>query len=168
MKSKNVKIKNKKIVIKNKKKFIRCVVIFCLVLLLIFLTSAFSNKEIVINNDTNMSNININKHSKEVKLYYEGLMNDFVIEYNDVQNLVWTYIYNNVSNDKNIEKLIDEVNTIFSSNDWSTIGLKKNAKWRGSYRIDKSTNALIFKFENKDIEPTWVEDNSISYMIEKN
>ena len=95
-------------------------------------------------------------------------MNDFITDYNNIQNAAWTYIYNKVVDGKTMDSLVDEVNQIFESGDLSSIGIEENTKWRGKYRIDKDSNVLLFKFEIKEIEPTWVENSSVSYMIEKN
>lgn len=164
----NNKEYRKKIVIKDKNKFYKFIGLFCIFLILIVVINMLSNKKITIDNNTDISKLNINKYSKEVKMYYEGMMEEFIVEYNNIQNIAWTYIYNNVTGDKNIDELIDEVNKVLLSDDWSSIGLEKNTKWRGSYKIDKSTNILMFKFETKDVEPTWIENDNVSYMIEKN
>lgn len=158
----------KKIVIKDKNKFYRTVSIFIIILLLIVIILIFGNRSIKIDNNTNIKKINISKYSYEVKLYYESLMNDFVTDYNNVQNKVWTYIYNEVVSGKDIESLIDEVNQILESDDLSSIGIEESTRWRGTYKIDKTSNALLFKFEVKEIEPIWIGDTSVSHMIEKN
>lgn len=164
----NKKSKKLKVVIKNKNKFYKFIGIIIVIILLIVVLNIFSNKKIIVDNNTNISKINLNKHSEELKLYYEGLINEFIVEYNNVQNMSWTYIYNNIASDKTMEELIDDVNRIFLSNDWSSLGMEKNIKWRGSYEIDKSNNTLTFKFESKNIEPSWIDDSSVSHMIMKN
>lgn len=166
--NKKLNNKPKKIVIKDKKKFYRTIGIFAILLLLIVVIINFSNKDININDNTNIQNININKYSSKIKLYYEGLMNDFIAEYNNIQNLTWTYIYSNLVEGKGMDELIDEVNQILESGNLSSLGIEKSTKWRGKYRLDKDTNVLLFKFENKNIEPSWIEDSSVSYIIERN
>jgi len=167
-KSHNTHHKKTKIVIKNKNKLYRAIAVFAAIILLIVIVIIVSNRSITIDSNTDMARVNIKKYSEEVKLYYEGLMNDFVAEYNNVQNMAWTYIYNNMIGDKTMEVLINEVNQVLSTDDWSTIGMTKNTKWRGIYRIDVDTNALLFKFETKEIEPAWITDLSVNYMIEVN
>lgn len=168
MENNKVNNKVKKIVIKDKKKFYRTIGIFTLLLLLVVVIINFSNKDVKIDDNTNIQKININKYSSEIKMYYEGLMNEFISYYNNIQNVAWTYIYNNLVEGKTMDSLVDEVNQIFESGDLSVLGIENNTKWRGKYKINKDNNTLLFKFEIKKIEPTWIEDSSVSYMIEKN
>lgn len=155
----------KKIVIKNKKKLLMACIIFCLILVLIFLVC---NKGVKIDDNTNILNINITKYSNDIKIYYDESMDKFINDHSSLQNVVWTYIYNNISSENTIESLIDNVNVILSSNDWSLFGIEKNTRWRGIFAINKTSNVLTFKFENKDIEPEWILDEKVSYIIEKN
>ena len=74
--------KVKKIVIKDKKKFYRTISIFTVLLLLIVAIITFSNKNINIDDNTNIQKINVSKYHSEIRLYYEGLMNEFIIGIN--------------------------------------------------------------------------------------
>lgn len=159
----------KKIVIKDKNKFYKAIGIFAIILILIIviISSSVSKK---IDDSTNILELKTKKYAKEIKEYYdtEGKINEFVNDYNNIQNQAWMYIYNNLVEDKTQEDLIVEVNEILASDDWSKLNTEKNTKWKGVYHIDTESNSMVFKFENSSIEPSWIEDSSVSYMIEKN
>ena len=163
------KTKKKKIVIKDKNKFIKAIAVFVIIIIfvVIIIASAGGKK---IDDSTNISELKTKKYAKQIKEYYEsqGKIYEFINDYNNIQNQAWMYIYNNLVEDKTQEMLIQEVNEILVSNDWSKINMEKNTKWKGIYRIDTESNSMVFKFESSEIEPDWIDDNSVSYMIEKN
>lgn len=168
MKNLENEVKHKKIKIKNKKKFITTIIVLLVVILLLIVV--LSGKNQVIDNNTNILEVNAKKYSDEIKSYYEseGMKETFVSEHTNLQNQIWTYIYNNINQDNTIEVLMDEVNKILLSDDWSSLNLEKYKKWNGTYHIDSHTNILYFKFKNKKIEPKWIEDEDINYIFEKN
>ena len=169
MKENEVKTKSKKIKIKNKKKFVIAIAVIAVVLILIFAIKG-RGSNIVIDGNTNVLELNANKHAEQIKGYYEtdDMKNQFVNEYNSLQNQVWLYIYNNINDTNTMEKLVAEVNKVLESEDWSLLKVDRNTKWNGLFYMNKDNNTLIFKFANKDIEPTWINDTDISYMFEKN
>lgn len=155
----------KKIVIKNKKKLILSCSIFLLILVVFF---SICNKNVKIDENTNILGLNVNKCSNDIKLYYNESIDKFISDHNNLQNTIWTYIYNNISSENSMETLIDNVNTILASKDWSLLGIEKNKTWIGEFSIDKTSNVLNFKFKNKDIEPEWILNEKVSYIIIKN
>ena len=169
MKENEVKTKSKKMKIKNKKKFIIAIAVIAVVLIVVFSTRG-NGKDIVIDNNTNVLELNASKHAEQIKGYYENadMKNQFVNEYNTLQNQIWLYIYNNINDTNTMEKLVAEVNKVLESEDWSLLKVDRYTKWNGSFYMNKDNNTLIFKFANKDIEPTWINDTDISYMFEKN
>ena len=169
MKENEVKTKSKKMKIKNKKKFIIAIAVIAVVLIVVFSTRG-NGKDIVIDNNTNVLELNASKHAEQIKGYYENadMKNQFVNEYNTLQNQIWLYIYNNINDTNTMEKLVAEVNKVLESEDWSLLKVDRYTKWNGSFYMNKDNNTLIFKFANKDIEPTWINDTDTSYMFEKN
>lgn len=152
----------KKIVVKNKKKLIISCGIFLLILVLIF---SICNKNVKIDENTNIFRLNTNKYSNDIKAYYNESMDKFISDHNNLQNTIWTYIYNNISSENSMESLIDNVNTILISKDWSLLGIEKNQTWIGTFSIDKTSNVLTFKFKNKNVEPEWILNEKVSYII---
>lgn len=162
------KTKNKKIAIKDKKKF--CISIIAFLLLIVILIIISVNKKVVIDSSTNIIELNEKKYSKQIKEYYdnEEVKNQFVNEYITLENQIWMYIYNNINDNNTIELLINEVNQILESDDWSILNIQKYTKWSGTYHMDSYSNTLLFKFKTKDIEPSWILNEEINYMFEKN
>lgn len=163
------KTKKKKIVIKDKNKFIKAVAIFAVIIILIIIIIASSGSK-KIDDSTNISELKTKKYAKQIKEYYEsqGKIDEFITDYNNIQNQAWMYIYNNLVENNTQEMLIEEVNEILASDDWSKINMEKNIKWKGVYHINIDSNSMVFKFETSEIEPNWVDDDTVSYMIEKN
>lgn len=159
----------RKIVIKDKTKFFKAIGIVAIVFLLLIVIIVSSGKK-TIDDSTNIMELKTKKYAKEIKAYYEteGKIEEFINSYNNVQNQAWMYIYNNVSGDKTQEDLVKEVNEVLKTNDWSSINVEQNTKWKGTFYIDTESNTMKFKFEKSSIEPSWIEDSTVSSYIEKN
>lgn len=169
-KGKNKKrVLKKKLVIKNKKKFyIAIAALIVIILFILVLKSTFGKKKI--DNTTNITELKLSKYSEQIREYYEleGSKDNFIDEFNNIQNQVWMYIYNNISEERTMEDVIVEVNTVLESDDWTKLELEKSKIWKGSYYIDKENNALKFKFESKEIEPSWSNDETLQNIIVHN
>ena len=120
----NVNTKNK-VGIKDLKKFVIFIIVSIIVIFIIVFVTLLCNKKQEINDNTNISELNIKKYSSEIKENYEleGKKDKFIEDYYYVQNGVRMYILNNSTLEDNsfeslkekIGGLLEETNSLLSS-----------------------------------------------------
>lgn len=160
---------NKKVYTLNIKKFLTFVSIVVLIIAIIIVIIS-SKKKIEINEATNISKLNASKYSKEIVEEYSkgGIKEKFITDFNSIQKSVSVYlISNSTTESSHFSELVDQVNEILKSTNWEKLETDKPIFWNGTWNINSSGN-LIFKFENKDIEPSWINDEDIQGLITKN
>ena len=154
------KTKNK-IEIVDKKRFFTSISI-CLVFIIIIsiIIVSFSNGN---KGDSSLSSMDASKNVKELLSKYEanGMKEEFIKDYNEIQSKVGIYLMNNVTTDNSsFNSIVNDLNNVLKSNDWSKINLSKNDTWNGVWSLDKEGN-LKFKFSLKKVEPSWVNDTEL-------
>lgn len=166
----NVNTKNNKVEIKNLKKFVTFIIISIIILFIIVLVILLLNKKENIDENTDISNLNVKKYTSEIKEAYEldGKKDKFIEDYYYVQNGVGMYILNNSTLDNNsFESLLDKLNKTLAKKDWSEIEMEMPTSWNGKWSVNEKGN-VKFKFSNKDIEPSWLSDESVKSLVELN
>ena len=165
----NVNTKNK-VGIKDLKKFVIFIIFSIIVIFIIVFVTLLCNKKQEINDNTNISELNIKKYSSEIKENYEleGKKDKFIEDYYYVQNGVGMYILNNSTlEDNSFESLKEKINKILSKKDWSELEMEVPTSWNGKWSVNEKGN-VKFKFASKDIEPSWLEDENIKSLVELN
>lgn len=154
--------KNQKVVIKDPRKFFTFLGI-CAVILIIIIVVIIMNQKVKITDGTDISGLNTNKYSKEIKSEYDkdGMKDKFVEEYYMVKNAVGMYIMNNstLASDS-FTQLQTTLNGVLAKNDWSFIEIQKPTSWNGTWTVNESGN-VMFQFASKEIEPSWIHDTQV-------
>lgn len=128
------------------------------------------NKKIEINEATDISKLNAGKYYSEIVSEYnkDESKNRFIDDYNNIQNMIGLYIINNsTTNDSSFENLVSEINDALNKNDFEKFGLDTPTFWNGEWSVNEK-GKLRFKFQNKKIEPIWIDDEELINMIDKN
>lgn len=155
-KENNMKNNSSKIVIKDKTKFITFIAII-LVVIIVGICIAVSNSKIKIDENTNISELNVKKYSEEIKAQYEqeGKNSKFVEDWDSIQDAVAMYLIENYPADNTqVSLLIEEINAVLKSDNWEKFGITKPTMWNGSWQSNENGN-VAFKFAVKEIEPSW-------------
>lgn len=155
-----IKINNKSYTI-NLPRFV--ISICCIILVLVIVFNIFSgNKEITAN--TNIDELNAKKYSKQILTEYEkaGQKDKFLEDYEKVQTAVGMYILSNSTlEDDSFDKISKDLNKDLLKNDWKIVNEGRPSTWNGKWSINEQ-GVLKFKFDNKEIEPSWKNDNELS------
>jgi len=141
-----------------------------LLILFIVLIYANSNKKLDINDNSDISNLNASKYKNEiVKLYNrDDQLDKFLIEMSRVQTLVGTYlITNSTLSEDSFSELVKTLNNEINNDKWVKLDSEKSNYYNGKYTIDNNGN-VKFKFETKEIEPSWINSENISRYITLN
>lgn len=147
---------NSKIVVKDKTKFITFISL-ALIVIIILVCMIVSISKTEIDDKTNISNLNVDKYSEEIKKEYEQEGKDlkFIEDWNLVQSTTGMYLLENYPTDNTqVESFFSSINEILSSNNWEKLNLEKPTTWNGTWSIDEN-GSVNFKFANKNIEPNW-------------
>lgn len=161
--------KNEKKYTLDRKKFLIFIVILVILISCIIIIISF-NKKIEINNATNISKLNSNKYYKEILEEYNKVesKDKFLNDYNNIQNDIGIYIINNSTiNDSSFENLISEINDALTKNDFEKFGIDTPTFWNGKWSVNEK-GKLRFKFQNKKIEPVWVDSEELNEIVIKN
>lgn len=156
------KSNNTKIYIKDKKRFFKSISIclaFIIVIIIIIISVSNGN-----NTNASLSSIDAKKNVNELISKYEPIemKEKFINDYKEIQSKVGIYLMNNVTTDSSsFNNIINDLNSVLKSNDWSKISLTKNETWNGTWSLDKDGN-LKFKFSLKTIEPSWVNNSDVT------
>lgn len=156
VKEKNVKNNNRKLVIKDKSKFLAFISI-ALIVIGVCICFIVSVSKVEIDDNTNISSLNVDKYSEEIKKEYEqeGKDSKFIEDWNNVQKATGIYLIENYPTDNTqVETFFDSINEILNSNNWENLNLEKPTMWNGTWNIDKNGN-VSFKFASKEIQPNW-------------
>lgn len=161
--------KNKKEYTLDRRKFLIFVgAIVLFVACIIIIVSC--NKKIEITDTTNISKLNAEKHYKEI--VYEYNKNEskekFLNEYNNIQNAIGLYIINNSTiDDMSFETLISNINELLNKNDFEKLEVDFPTFWNGKWSVNEK-GKLQFIFNNKKIEPDWIDNEEFVNIINKN
>ncbi|MDD2376770.1 MAG: hypothetical protein PHD15_04165 [Clostridia bacterium] len=141
-----------------------------LLILLIVLIYTNSNKKIVVDEYSDISELNVNKYSSEIVALYNrnDQLDKFKEEMSRVQTLVGTYVISNSTLKENsFSELIKTLNNEINNDKWVNLDSEKSKYYNGKYNIDSNGN-VKFKFNNKEIEPNWINNEDISRYITLN
>lgn len=72
-----------------------------------------------------------------------------------------------VTTDDTLSVEIAKINIMFTTSDWEYIKVDYPKFWVGLWHLDK-TGKLSFKFKYKDLEPSWITDETVSQFITQN
>ena len=163
--------KNSKLVFENKF-YVILVVAFVAILLVISLSIVLSSikEKPVFNDNMDTTHMNISKNAENIKAQYQkdDQKQKFLDEYDKIQSAVGTYAIGNTTMDKNSFKdIIKKLNNILAKDDWKDLDIENPSYWAGKWSVDDSAK-LKFKFSQKNIEPSWINDDDISGKIIKN
>ena len=165
IKKSGTKKKNTKLELKDKKKFGICIIVFVVIVLVIMIIALNNKKDIANIND--LSNLNANKYSSELKEKYDTdeSKEKFLEDYDYVQGAIGIYIMNNSTlEEDSFTKLSKTIETELKKNDWKVFEIEKPTFWNGEFSID-AEGILKFKFASKDIEPKWLNDEELENKI---
>lgn len=152
----NTKNSGKKIVIKNKARFMTFIFAIVIVIAVIICIVGLNSK-VEIDENTNISELNVEKYSEEIKAEYEqeGKDSKFIEDWNKVQDKVGIYLIENYPTDgAMLPAYITGINETLKGEEWGNFGVEKPKMWNGTWTIDENGN-LNFKFASKEIEPNW-------------
>ena len=122
----------------NRKRFLLFISVFVILICVVIIALSL-NKKIDINDATDISKLNANKHYKQISELYNNndSKNKFLDSYNDIQNAVVIYIINNSTKDENsFKNLVDDVNNKLNNRDFSSFNINYPNFWNGNWSID--------------------------------
>ena len=117
-----------------------------------------------------MSKLNSKKHSQELLEKYnkDEMKKVFLEDYDTIQTAIANYIFNNSTVDEgSFLKIYEKINNELKNKNWDIIGISKNLTWNGLWSINEN-GVLKFKFDIKDIEPSWINDENIIEKVNLN
>lgn len=161
--------KNEKKYTLDRKKFLIFIGILVILISCVIVIISF-NKKVEINDATDISRLNANKYYKEILDEYNKVesKDKFLNDYNNIQNSIGVYIINNSTiSDSSFENLISEINDSLSKNNFERFELDVPTFWNGKWSVNEK-GKLRFKFQNKKIEPVWVDSEELINIIDKN
>lgn len=147
------------------KKFSIFIILIVIAVILIRVIQGIS-----IDSEDNLSKLNSKKHSQELlEKYNRSEMKEvFLNDYDTIQTSIANYIFNNSTVDEgSFSKIYEKINDELKGKNWDIIGMSKNLTWNGFWSINES-GILRFKFDIKEIEPSWVNDGDIIGKINLN
>ena len=142
-------------------------VVLAIILLIVVVVCVINKPNVLINDNTNIENLDTSKYAKEIVNQYnkEGQKELFLTEMDRIQNLVGMYLLSNITEEQSsLDKILKEVESELKSNNWNKILNNKSTYYKGEYSLDESGN-LKFKFASKEIEPNWVKDEKVAKYI---
>ncbi len=147
----------------NVKKFV--IAIFIILVIITILICVCSKKKI--SDSTNVSKLNSSKYSKQILQEYEkdGMLDKFIEDYENIQTSIGMYILNNSTMDSDsFTNISNSLNKELKSDTWKSIELNRPTTWNGEWKIDDE-GKLKFKFDTKEIEPSWVKNENVTEKI---
>lgn len=157
----------KNAIIKNKRNKVIFTLSALLLVLVIVLVYNNSNKKIIIDEYTDISDLNANKYQSEILDLYnrDGQLEAFMQEMDRVQSLVGTYVISNSTLKSNsFDELISKLNNEINDDTWVELNSQKSKYYLGKYSIDDK-GYVKFKFGSKKIEPEWINNSEIERYI---
>ena len=161
--------KNEKKYTLDKKKFLLFVGFLVILISCVIVIISF-NKKVEINDATDISRLNANKYYEEIQAEYNKVesKDKFLNDYNNIQNSIGVYIINNSTiSDSSFENLISEINDSLAKNNFEKFELDVPTFWNGKWSVNEK-GKLRFKFQNKKIEPIWIDSEELINIIDKN
>lgn len=155
-----------KVKVTNISKFISFIIILVLIVVFIVVLVVSSNSK-NINENTDISKLNSNKYSEKILEEYEkdGKKEQFLKEYDEIQNAVGVYlIENSTLNENSFENIVSDTKKILEKDNWEALNVNKPETWNGTWTLDDSGN-VKFQFGKKEIEPSWSKDSEVSSKI---
>ena len=145
-------------------------IVTVIIILSVVLIYTNSNKKIAIDENVNISNLNLNEYSTEIVNLYDrdGQLDKFETEMNRVQTLIGTYLISNSTlNENSFSNLVKTLNSEINKDKWAILNSEKSNYYNGEYIIDNNGN-LKFKFGSKKIEPNWINSEILQRYITLN
>ena len=152
----------------DRKRFLIFITILVIIIAIVIIIIAL-NKKVEINEATNISNLNANKYYEQILEKYntQESKEKFIIEYNNIQNQIGVYIITNSTNEPDsFANLVNDVNKKILNKEFESFEVETPNFWNGTWSIDDKAK-LKFKFENKKIEPNWINDEEVKNMVIK-
>ncbi len=125
------------------------------------------SKKIELTDDTIFTTLDVSKYSTEIVSMYnrDGELEKFESEMNRLQGLVGTYIVENMTiSDSGLKNVLNDINNELKAKTWNKIVNNKSTYYIGSYSVDDK-GSIKFKFKDKSIEPSWINDDRVSKYI---
>lgn len=144
--------------------------IICISIIVIMTILLVNFKKSAIDGTTDVSNMNADKYSKQILEEYnqDGKIDKFLTDYDKLQTSIGMYIINNSTLESDsFDSIYSKINEELDKANWDTLGLEKPIEWNGDWNIDKN-GFLSFKFTNKEIEPSWIDDEKLKDKVIKN
>lgn len=164
-KNKNQKVKqevkkDKKVVNKNNKnKLVIAIILVVLVVIAVIILT----KKTDLSKIDDYSKLDANKYSKELLEEYDNEegKKKFIEDYDYIQGEVGMYIMENFTEEEgSFMSIVNELNEELKKDNWEKIDYEKPKFWNGTYSVDD--NGIVkFKFSNKNIEPSWKNDDDL-------
>jgi hypothetical protein len=157
---KNAIIRNKR----NKILFTLSTLLLCLLVILIVKNL---DKKIVIDEYSNITELDPNKYQAEILSLYnrEGQLEAFLKEMDRVQSLVGRYLISNSTlKEDSFSNLVKTLNNEINREIWVELDSEKSTYYLGKYSIDEN-GYVKFRFETKEIQPNWINDERVQKYI---
>lgn len=72
-----------------------------------------------------------------------------------------------VIDDESMEEKIEDINSLLEKEKWDKLEITCNVEFVGTWKLDEN-GMLKFKFDSKELEPSWITDTEIKEYIIKN
>ena len=157
--------KNNKLVVNDPKKLL--IFISILLTIIIVLIIIVLNLKIDIQKVEDYSKLNSNKYSEELLNKYQSTESKekFLKDYDLVQDAIGLYIINNVTlEDGSLGNVIATLKKEWKNEEWKILEIQKPTFWNGTFDVS-AEGIVTFKFANKDIEPSWINDDELNNKI---
>lgn len=150
----------------NEKRFI--LIIFSAIAVTVIISTfvcinVFSNNKYSLEDNENYSEEN----ALMVKQLYDtsDMEEEFVKTYEEISSVLSSKLLDgSITDEQSLLGEIKYINAVLLSNDWNSLNVVKPVKWLGTWYLD-SNGFLKFRFSNKSIEPSWINNKSVSEYI---
>lgn len=72
-----------------------------------------------------------------------------------------------VIDDESMKEKIEDINSLLEKEEWDKLEITCNVEFAGTWKLDEN-GMLKFKFDSKELEPSWITDTEIKEYIIKN
>lgn len=152
--------------LKDKPIYIFAVILIAIVTIAIsVVVSVYNkNKPIVPNKDIEVISSN---DMLKIKTLYEA--EDKKSEFLDLCSKIELAVANKlldgtVTNEEQLKKAINKINSMFLTDDWTYIGLEASTYWMGNWQLNNK-GGVIFEFQDENIKPSWAQDKDVKKYI---
>lgn len=156
--------KTNKLVVNDPKKlliFVSSLIIIIVIIIIVL------NLKVDIQKVEDYSKLNSNKYSEELLNKYQSTESKekFLKDYDLVQDAIGLYIINNVTlEDGSLGNVIATLKKELKNEEWKILEIQKPTFWNGTFDVS-AEGIVTFKFANKDIEPSWINDDELNNKI---